>query len=203
MSVLPFLEEPADASEDFVQPERPASDQLVVFPDVLPVPIKFGSVDQRAMHMKQITCVGARHWMQTDVWGDADDDTESHNHCHLKIWIFSSDQGGDQQGANTLVMNDVFDALNVLMFRQFCMLHQVALVVKRTLSSLDPYWSRLAKLINVWRSASNAKRLFLDLDSSNRWYHIMCCPGFVVQMLNVLVMFHVPLILKDTSQHNL
>lgn len=173
--VLHCLQDPSELTDETNEAPRPYSDHLTVFPDVLPMQIKFGSIEQRAMLMKQITCVGARHWMQGDVWDEFDADP---NHRHLKIWLFSSDQGGDQQGSHLICMSDVADDATILMFRQFCMLHQVALIVKRTLASLDPYWSRLSKLINVWRAASNAKRLFLDFDK-HILYDCVACAGFM------------------------
>ena len=45
------------------------------------------------------------------------------------------------------------------MFRQWCLAHELALLVKDQLASLETYWGSLAKLINVWRTGSNAKAL--------------------------------------------
>eukprot|EP00969_Alexandrium_andersonii_P297272 13137018-Alexandrium_andersonii.AAC.1 len=47
-----------------------------------------------------------------------------------------------------------------LYVRQWCVLHQVALIVKYQLSLLSSHYSDVAKLINTWRAVNNAVRLF-------------------------------------------
>ena len=47
------------------------------------------------------------------------------------------------------------------MFRAWCMLHIVHLIVKKQLNRMGRlYWSALAKTANVWRSAGSAAKLF-------------------------------------------
>ena len=79
------------------------------------------------------------------------------SHLHLKIYIFVSDAGPDQCGSQSLIRSDTMDRLWTIIFVQHCLLHQAALCVKRQLSNLDPYWSMLAKLVNLWRTACYSK----------------------------------------------
>ncbi len=72
-------------------------------------------------------------------------------HVHVKIWLVSSDAGPDQAAAQKMIMYETRQVLDIWIFAQFCLLHQVALMVKRQLALLDPYWSMLAKLVNLWR----------------------------------------------------
>lgn len=48
----------------------------------------------------------------------------------------------------------------MLMFRQWCILHQLQLTVKRQLSRKTEYWSILAKVVNSWRAPGAALKLF-------------------------------------------
>lgn len=59
----------ADSDEEAVL--RPSSCSLTIFPDVLPMPTSLGSLEQRAMLLKQVSCVGARTWLQGNFFGPA------------------------------------------------------------------------------------------------------------------------------------
>ena len=45
---------------------RPAVDSLMVFPDTLPMPLKYDALMQRAMLLKQISSCGVRTWLRGD-----------------------------------------------------------------------------------------------------------------------------------------
>ncbi|CAK0896888.1 unnamed protein product, partial [Prorocentrum cordatum] len=76
------------------------------------------------------------------------------------VYIFGTDQGGDQQKACRLIEKAVASDCNILVFWNWCLAHQCHLVVKRQLARLDAeYFSTLAKLTNCWRSAGNPARL--------------------------------------------
>lgn len=123
-----------------------------IFPDPLPVPLSCGAIEQRCMFFKQLLAAGVRPWTQQFVLPD--------NFLHLRVFVWSTDQGGDQKGAEKLMQADALPNSNTLMFRQWCLLHEIALCVKTQLTTLGTYWSMLAKLINVWRTSGNAKRIW-------------------------------------------
>ncbi|CAK0871318.1 unnamed protein product, partial [Prorocentrum cordatum] len=76
------------------------------------------------------------------------------------VYIFGTDQGGDQQGASRLIRDLLSDSPNILVLWTWCLAHQCHLVVKRSLKRLGAsYFSSLAKLTNCWRSAGNPARL--------------------------------------------
>ncbi len=72
-------------------------------------------------------------------------------YLHLSIWMLYTDAGSDQAASGDMISRDVGTSTETLFFRQFCLLHQTALIVKRQLASLNPYWSHLAKMVNLWR----------------------------------------------------
>ena len=120
----------------------------------------FRSLEQRALFLKHVASTGIRLWTHD---GEAElqmADAADERSTAITIWIFSTDQGVDQKGVATCMSADVRQKPFVWMFRQWCLLHELALMVKTQLVSLGDYWGSLAKLINVWRSGSNAKYLY-------------------------------------------
>jgi hypothetical protein len=92
------------------------------------------------------------HCFPTGPLWSGEDDVPAH--LHISIWFVSTDAGSDQLGAGNMMARDVDSPLHVWFFRQFCLLHQTALITKRLLSNLNPYWGQLAKLVNLWRIIS-------------------------------------------------
>lgn len=141
------------ASDDEFGPS-PTKVSWTIFPDPLPVPLSCGAIEQRCIFFKQLMAAGVHPWTQQFVMPD--------NFTHLRVFVWSTDQGGDQKGCDKLMQADVKADLHTLMFRQWCLLHEIALCVKTQLTTLGTYWSMLAKLINVWRTSGNAKRIQSD-----------------------------------------
>jgi hypothetical protein len=110
--------------------------------------------------MPIINCRGFRCFAclsEGNRWDD-DDDVGEGRHLHLSVYFLSSDAGSDQNGAGGMIERDVAGKLRSWVFRQFCLLHQNALIVKRQLAALHPYWGQLAKLVNLWRTCVSIQR---------------------------------------------
>ena len=73
---------------------------------------------------------------------------------HIAVWMMYTDSGSDQVGASAMIARDVASDSTILIFTQCCLLHQFALIIRRQLALLNPYWSQLAKLVNLWRTCS-------------------------------------------------
>ena len=50
---------------------------------------------------------------------------------HLKVYLFISDQGGDQVAAKRLILDDVAGRADVMVLSHFCYAHQDHLMVNR------------------------------------------------------------------------
>jgi hypothetical protein len=74
-------------------------------------------------------------------------------HLHIRVWFLGTDAGSDQVGAGGMLGRDVSGNISVWFFRQYCLLHQNALIVKRQLARLNPFWGQLAKIVNLWRTS--------------------------------------------------
>ena len=82
---------------------------------------------------------------------------------HIRNFIICTDQGPDQKGAQAYIDHDVTSQLTCLVWRQWCFQHIGHLMVKRQLTCADSffpqYFSGLAKFVNTWRGAQNAKKI--------------------------------------------
>jgi hypothetical protein len=85
---------------------------------------------------------------------------------HMYRESSGSPQGADQRGCHKF-MNSEFDSnsLKRLYIRQWCWQHQLHLIVKRQLETIDSitdlrYFATLAKCINVWRTPNNPKKFY-------------------------------------------
>ena len=114
-----------------------------VYSDVQLVPTSSTGEAARAILLKQLTAVGMRTWLCEG--GHA-------KFRHIAIYIFSSDQGPDMVRCDKLIGVDVRGFTNVIKLRQWCLEHQLHLMVKRQVARLGAYWSCLAKLIHCWRT---------------------------------------------------
>ena len=113
---------------------------------------------QRAIYMKQMENVGVRTWQQ----GLATDN-------HLRVWIFTSDQGSDQVVASKMLQRDVSESLNDIMITQWCLAHVLHLMAQFHLRFLynGKMFSSLAKVINTWRSRGNPQKIKAGLQEYN------------------------------------
>lgn len=156
--VFPDVKQENDDEGDDLSAE-PLLDSFTIFPDILPISPSFTGIDQRAMLFKQIRCAGVKDWLEEPDFYEPLG-AEDRQHVHLRVWIFNTDKGGDQQAASRMIGMDIADKSLCLHFHNYCLLHQLALITKRVLAVLDPHWSKVAKLINVWRGGSHAKRMY-------------------------------------------
>ena len=78
----------------------------------------------------------------------------------LRAYVFVTDEGPDQRGAQKLISAALKDFPSVLYVRFRCILHQLHLVVGKQLKRLDGLYSQIAKVVNVWRATGNACKIY-------------------------------------------
>ena len=81
---------------------------------------------------------------------------------HTRIYTMVTDDGPDQKGCEKLVVKSMKDNPASLFCRFKCLLHQLHLIVGKQLKRLNPlgYYSKIAKIINVWRSCGTPRKIF-------------------------------------------
>ena len=129
-----------DDDDDLVEVIQ--DNKRVFYADLQKVPRSCGSIEQRALLLKQFANVGARPWTDDTVLAC---DLESY--FHIEIFIFGSDQGGDQRGAEKLFEADFNNQLLRWKIRQWCMQHSLHLSVKKQQARLNGgrHFGRVAK----------------------------------------------------------
>ena len=120
-------------SIDGLQPPQPC---VAMYSDVQKVPLNCGSIEQRAMYLKQCKSMGMQTWEERDSESDSDSDGQaaqrvSERYFHLRIYAVGSDQGGDQRGSHKLMLSDCAGRLKVWYWRHWCMRHVGHLVVEK------------------------------------------------------------------------
>ena len=78
----------------------------------------------------------------------------------LRAYVFVTDDGPDQRGAQKLISAALKDFPSVLYVRFKCLLHQLHLIVGKQLKRLDGLYSQIAKVVNVWRATGNAWKIY-------------------------------------------
>jgi hypothetical protein len=92
-----------------------------------------------------------------------------HEAKHLRVLMVTSDAGGDQAAAVRALAGRMLhgDGAHIIFIAQFCLHHQLHLVVLKSLRRLQSaggYLSRLAQLAHSWRGAGNkVKAAFVRL----------------------------------------
>ena len=143
---------------------------ITCFPDIVKVPEPCDGAVSRHLFLKQLTSLGIRAWnrpvledtptlgFNQQTIGTFDADT-----CmffHVGLYLFGTDNGGDQQGCDVAIDLDFELEQLKIKFRNWCFLHQLHLIVKRQLEKLGKkYFSTLAKVIHIWRAGQNHKKL--------------------------------------------
>eukprot|EP00969_Alexandrium_andersonii_P204005 9014135-Alexandrium_andersonii.AAC.1 len=94
-----------------------------IYGDVLQVPEHCGAEEQRCLLLRQLSGTGVRTWCCDPVVLDTPFRT------HIRIYIFVTDQGGDQKGAHSLLEPEVANVPGAWMLRQWCLQHVVHLMV--------------------------------------------------------------------------
>ena len=85
---------------------------------------------------------------------------------HIQVVAVTTDAGPDQVAARNLVQAELAEDIYSWVFWGCCFLHQVHLMVKRQLTRCPSFFSDMAKMSNVWRSAGTAVQIF------NAWKHL-------------------------------
>ena len=125
-----------------------------------------GSCDgplQHAIWLKQVQSIGVR------MWGLDDQDATCAAGNHVRVWVFTTDQGPDQVAASELLQRDVEESVTGIEIVQWCLAHVFHLRVKFQIQKLysSKYFGSLAKVVNFWRSRGNPKKMREGL----RQYH--------------------------------
>ena len=81
------------------------------------------------------------------------------NNLNSGCFIMNTDQGGDQQGMHTSMARDTENQLGIFYLRQWCVLHQLALIVKTQLERMQKHFGNVAKFCHVWRSPNMAVKI--------------------------------------------
>lgn len=119
--------------------------------DTQKLPPSCGAEQVRALYVKQAQQCGATTW---DVADPADDEPHRDaKYSRLRVFIFTSDAGADQKASRKIMDGETRDSLFLVLLHQFCVLHVLALIVKKQLQRFGAnYWSTLAKAVNTWRT---------------------------------------------------
>ena len=125
-----------------------------------------GSCDERLQHaiwLQQVQSIGVR------LWGQDDQDAACVAGNHVRVWVFTTDQGPDQVAASKLLQRDVEESVTDIVIAQWCLAHVFHLMVKFQVqqSYTGKYSSSLAKVVNLSRSRGNPKKIREGL----RQYH--------------------------------
>eukprot|EP00959_Pyramimonas_sp_CCMP1952_P456051 9472524-Pyramimonas_sp.AAC.1 len=121
-----------------------------------------GAVGQRSIFMQQVSQTGIYLWGDT-TWSRVAEESASngeYEYCHVRIWMFHTDQGGEPKAFSRMLMAEIKDKQYEWANHEFCKEHIVHLIVKSQINRRKVYWSILAKTINTWRTKNNAKKLY-------------------------------------------
>ncbi len=167
--VMALTDEELDAFELAYCPGDYVVD-LKCIPDIVKVPEPCDGHVSRNLFLKQVSSLGIRPWTCPVL---EDVPTLGFNACsiqefdpdavllfHIVVYVFGTDNGGDQQGQDLELDIDFELELFKIKFRNWCFMHQLHLIAKRQLEKLGKkYFSTLAKIIHIWRTGQNHKKL--------------------------------------------
>jgi hypothetical protein len=97
----------------------PVKDLHRIYPDLVQVGESCDGKLQRAIFLKQLRSAGVGVWQNTDSF--------SHP-SHLRIWVFTTDQGPDQVAASKLMQSELVDSPTDILIHHFCLAHVYHLV---------------------------------------------------------------------------
>ena len=121
--------------------ELPEKRLHCVWADVAKIPVTCQGEDVRAMYMKQCASVGLPDWAQTPTWSLPmawpPASQELPDYIHIRVWVFASDQGGDQKGADKLIDGDVQDSALCFKLRAWCVRHILHLMARPSAKGLN------------------------------------------------------------------
>ena len=137
---------------DTVEDAEVESDAVEVwrcFPPLEKVPHNCGSLEARALLLKQLRSVGVLAWdnQTPTTWEDLEIESMvavGDMAQHLRVWWFGTDNGADQQGSHTVIKGELAQSPNDLYFRQWCWRHQGHLAVHQ-----QPFQARVRACANA------------------------------------------------------
>ena len=127
----PMLPPVALVPYDDGAPDDPTLPQpFVVYPDLQHEPSKCTGAHVRALLLKQAGSVGLRTW---DYDYETPNSTPYYHpkHIHFRVYLVSTDNGGDQKGSDTLIHSETRLKPHVIYWRHWCSVHQLHLAVKK------------------------------------------------------------------------
>ena len=151
-NLLPYA---LDTDED--APLPPSDNEQTFWAPLMKVPTSCGGKECKAMIVKQLQSLGVATWLR-------DDDRAARfsfsalpqNLVHLRLFMFITDKGPDQRGAQTEMLEDVAADPYTLLFRQYCVEHGLHLEVSDSLNVFPSHFSQVAKMCHVWRAGTTA-----------------------------------------------
>ena len=148
--------------------DKPPKEVHIAWPDTAKVHAACTGVEVRAMYLLQCRSVGCPTWLDGDCvslgvlpsTSECDPESFGITSVHLRWYVFRTDQGPDEKMASKYVDRDIDERIMVLKVHSWCHRHALHLMAKRQLLLLDShcYFSRIAKLVNYWRSSDNSKK---------------------------------------------
>lgn len=78
---------------------------------------------------------------------------------HPIIYLMTTDMGPDQAKCARLLAERLVKEPQLIFFHSPCFLHQIHLTVRFSLSKFPSYFSSCAKIVNVWRSWGNSRKI--------------------------------------------
>ena len=122
------LFELGDVDEDILDMTLPPKEVHTIFPDLIKIGDSCDGPMQRAIFLKQLQSVGVGTWQNREARPN-----------HMRVWIFTSDQGPDQVAASKLMNADVAESQWDIMITHWCLAH-------------------VFHLMALWVSATNPQR---------------------------------------------
>ena len=77
------------------------------------------------------------------MWGQDDQDAACAAGNHVRVWVFTTDQGPDQVAASKLLQRDVAESVTDIVIAQWCLAHVFHLTVKFQVQQLVVPWQVL------------------------------------------------------------
>ena len=182
----------ADAADD--DDEGTEAWTCTIMPDLAAVPSSCRGIHTRALYFHQMSNVGTPTWLLTP----------SYDGLHIRLFLFITDAGPDQKECILIVAKECCGDPLTLIWHDFCVLHQMNLIVKKTLEQGGAeYLRKLATLTNTWRSAGTAFSIrkewlhrFGEADMARcvsnlpqrplkgRWGYVSKCEEFFLNLTN-------------------
>eukprot|EP00438_Fugacium_kawagutii_P005301 Skav231731 [mRNA] locus=scaffold638:10945:15691:+ [translate_table: standard] len=108
----------------------------------------------KEVYRKQFGSVGLNK-----AWMEKADAGEGGQQQHLTAYIMTTDMGPDQAKCARLMSEKLAKADREVFFHLACLLHQIHLIVRHSLSKFPAYFPNCAKIVNVWRSWGNNRKI--------------------------------------------